>query len=197
MTVVRRRQLRQRFDREYHRLASEHDSNLKAGTGLAERELRVEGIGRRSLTASARTGYADQWAAIQERFAGTPADALAASQVLAVAVMREQAYPAEHHDQALADLSIEHAGTLDHYRAAEEISHSAASGRPQWKTCGNAASTTLPCSVTSSASLLTLCPGQPRLPSGKTNPMDAGTRSRRCSLTIRVLHRSGGGRAGL
>jgi hypothetical protein len=128
MTVVRRRQLRQRFDREYHRLASEHDSNLKAGTGLAERELRVEGIGRRSLTASARAGYADQWAAIQERFAGTPADALAASQVLAVAVMREQAYPAEHHDQALADLSIEHAGTLDHYRAAEEISHSAASG---------------------------------------------------------------------
>ena len=62
------------------------------------------------------------------RFAGTPADALAASQVLAVAVMRDQVYPAEHHGQVLADRSIEHAGTLDRYRAAEEISHNAASG---------------------------------------------------------------------
>lgn len=128
LTVMRRRRLRQRFDREYHRLAGDRDSRFKAGTGLAERERRVEGPGQRSLTASARAGYADQWAGIQERFAGPPGDALAASQVLAVAVMSELVYPAEHHDQVLADRSIEHAGTLDHYRAAEEISRSAASG---------------------------------------------------------------------
>jgi hypothetical protein len=125
MTVMRRRRLRQRFDREYHRLAGERDSKFTAGNGLTER--RVEGLGIRPLTASARAGYADQRAHIQERFAGTPADALAASQVLAAAVMSEQAYPAEHHDQVLADRPTEHAGTLDHYRAAEEISHSAAS----------------------------------------------------------------------
>jgi hypothetical protein len=128
LTVMRRRRLRQRFDREYQRLAGERDSKFKAGTWLAERERRVEGPGLRSLTGSARAAYADQWAGIQERFAGTPADALAASQVLAVAVMSEQVYPAEHHDHVLADQCIEHAGTLDHYRAAEEISHSAASG---------------------------------------------------------------------
>ena len=36
--------------------------------------------------------------------------------------------PAEHGDQVLADLSVEHSGTLDHYRAAEEISQRAAAG---------------------------------------------------------------------
>ncbi len=42
--------------------------------------------------------------------------------------MTERGYPAEHHDQVLADLSVEHSGTLDRYRAAEEISQSAAAG---------------------------------------------------------------------
>ena len=50
------------------------------------------------------------------------------SQPLMVAVMTERGYPAEDHDQVLADLSVEHASMLDHYRAAEEISRSAASG---------------------------------------------------------------------
>ena len=36
--------------------------------------------------------------------------------------------PAEDHDQVLADLSVEHAQTLGRYRAAEEISASAAAG---------------------------------------------------------------------
>ena len=42
--------------------------------------------------------------------------------------MTERGYPVEHHDQVLADLSVEHSGTLDRYRAAEEISGKAAAG---------------------------------------------------------------------
>ena len=48
--------------------------------------------------------------------------------MLVVAVMTERGYPAEHDDQVLADLSVEHSGTLDRYRAAEEISQRAAAG---------------------------------------------------------------------
>jgi hypothetical protein len=165
---MRRRRLRQRFEREYHRLAGERDSKFTAGNGLTE--WRVEGLGIRPLTAAARAGYADQWAHIQERFAGTPADALAASQVLAVAVMSEQVYPAEHHDQVLADRSIEHAGTLDHYRRPRRSVTAPRRARPQWRTCGKASSTTVPCSVTSSASLLTPCPDRPRPPRGNASP---------------------------
>jgi hypothetical protein len=128
LTVMRRRRLRQRFDQEYRRLAGERDSRLTAGTGLAGRGQPAAGTGIRPLTAPARAGYADQWADIQERFAGAPADALAASQALAVAVLSQRAYPAQHHGQMLADRSVEHAETLDHYRAAEEISQDAAAG---------------------------------------------------------------------
>ena len=44
--------------------------------------------------------------------------------------MTERGYPAGQHDQdqVLADLSVEHSGTLDRYRAAEEISVKAAAG---------------------------------------------------------------------
>jgi hypothetical protein len=42
--------------------------------------------------------------------------------------MTERGYPADQPDQVLADLSVTHASSLDSYRAAEEISQSAASG---------------------------------------------------------------------
>jgi hypothetical protein len=128
MVAMRRRRLQQRFGPEYDRLVGERDSKLKAEAELSERQRRVQKLDIRPLTPSARASYADQWAGIQQRFVDAPADAVAASQVLVVAVMSERGYPAEHHDQMLADLSVEHAQTLDHYRAAEKISATAAAG---------------------------------------------------------------------
>jgi hypothetical protein len=127
-TVMRRRRLQQRFGPEYDRAVGERDSKLKAEGELAERERRVRDLDIRPLTDAARAGYADQWAAIQERFVDAPADAVAGSQLLVAAVMTERGYPTEHPDQVLADLSVEHSDTLDRYRAAEEISKSAALG---------------------------------------------------------------------
>lgn len=126
--VRRRRRLQQRFGPEYDRLAGDRDSKLKAESELAGRERRVDGLEIQPLTESARAGYALRWAGIQEQFVDTPEDAVASSQLLVVAVMTELGYPAEDPDQMLADLSVEHAATLDHYRAAEETSRSAAAG---------------------------------------------------------------------
>ena len=129
VTAVRRRsRLRQRFGPEYDLLAEERDSKLKAESELAGREKRVHGLDIQPLTESARAGYAIQWAAIQEQFVNTPADAVASSQLLVVEVMCELGYPAEDPDQMLADLSVEHASTLGYYRAAEETSRHAAAG---------------------------------------------------------------------
>jgi hypothetical protein len=128
MAVMRRRRLQQRFGPEYDRLVGERDSKLKAEAELTERERRVQGLDIRALTDAARENYTERWARIQEQFVDAPEDAVSASQVLVVAVMSERGYPAEHHDQVLADLSVEHASTLDHYRAAQEISANAASG---------------------------------------------------------------------
>ena len=126
--VRRRRRLRQRFGPEYDRLVGERDSKRKAESELTGRERRVDGLDIQPLTESARAGYALQWAGIQEQFVDTPADAVASSQLLVVAVMTELGYPAEDPDQMLADLSVEHAATLGHYRAAEETSRNAAAG---------------------------------------------------------------------
>lgn len=126
--VRRRRRLRQRFGPEYDRLAAEHDSKLRAESELTARERRVSGLHIQPLTNSARARYALQWAGIQEQFVDTPADAVASSQLIVVAVMTELGYPAEDRDQVLADLSVEHAAKLGHYRAAEETSRNAAAG---------------------------------------------------------------------
>ena len=128
MAVMRRRRLQQRFGPEYDRVAGERDSKLKAESELTERERRVRDLDIQPLTDSARASYSGQWADMQERFVDAPADAVAGSQLLVAAVMTDRGYPTEHQDQVLADLSVEHSDTLDHYRAAEQISASAASG---------------------------------------------------------------------
>ncbi len=128
MAAARRRRLQQRFGPEYDRAVGEHASKLKAEAELSERERRVHELDIRPLTPAARASYAAQWAGLQQRFVDEPAEAVAASQVLVVTVMTERGYPADHRDQVLADLSVQHAKTLDHYRAAEKISELAAAG---------------------------------------------------------------------
>jgi len=128
LAVSRRRRLQHRFGPEYDRLVGERDSKLKAEAELTGRERRVRDLDIHPLTASARADYADQWAAIQAQFVDAPDKAVSAAQVLVVAVMGERGYPANDHDQILADLSVEHAGTLVGYRSAEQTSESAASG---------------------------------------------------------------------
>jgi hypothetical protein len=122
----RRRRLRQRFGPEYDRLVEERESRLKAEAELAGRERRVRGLDIRPLDPAARSRYAGQWASIQERFVDAPQQAVAEAQRLVMAVMSERGYPAEGNEQVLADLSVEHASTLDSYRAAYDISQSAA-----------------------------------------------------------------------
>jgi hypothetical protein len=128
MAVFRRRRLQQRFGPEYDRVVGERDSRREAEAELAGRERRVQGLDIRPLADVARAGYAGQWTGIQEQFVDAPADAVAGAQVLVAAVMAERGYPAGQHDQVLADLSVGHSGTLDRYRAAEEVSGRSAAG---------------------------------------------------------------------
>ena len=126
--ATRRRQLRQRFGPEYDRVASEMRSQRKADAELAERERRVRGLDIHPLDETIRVKYAAEWTAIQERFVEQPEQAVTQARLLVTSVMKDQGYPTEGHDQILADLSVEHAGTLDHFRAANQISMQAEEG---------------------------------------------------------------------
>ena len=122
----RRRRLRRRFGPEYDSLVEERGSRRKAEAELAGREKRVRGLHIRPLVPAARSRYARRWTAIQEHFVDAPPGAVADAQRLVLAVMSERGYPTEGDDQVLADLSVDHADALDHYRVAHGISQRAA-----------------------------------------------------------------------
>ena len=129
LMVQRRRRLQRRFGPEYDRLVEQRGSRLRAEAELMHRERRVRQLDIRPLTDEERAQYSVQWAGLQEEFVDRPADAVSASQVLVTAVMKDRGYPMGDREQVLADLSVDHSSTLEHYRAAEQISeHGAARG---------------------------------------------------------------------
>ena len=126
--AMRRRRLQQRFGPEYDRAVESSDSRRKAEAELTERERRVRKLDIRPLDAAARDRYASEWRTIQEQFVDTPAQAVTSAQSLITSVMTERGYPTEDAEQITADLSVEHAGTIDEFRTAQELSGRAAGG---------------------------------------------------------------------
>lgn len=123
---MRRQRLRKRFGPEYDRVLSESDSRRVAETELSEREKRVQGLELTDLSEATREQFETRWADVQELFVESPVEAIAQGQRLVEEVMRERGYPVAEFDQTIADLSVEHARTLDHFRSAHEVSQKAA-----------------------------------------------------------------------
>ena len=120
---LQRKRLRQRFGPEYDRAVEEHDSAREAQRELAGRERRHKDLDIRPLSPAARERYARQWARVQEQFVDHPAAAVQEADQVLVSLMSERGYPTEGYEQQLADLSVRHARTLEHYRAAHETRH--------------------------------------------------------------------------
>ncbi|MFI6217148.1 hypothetical protein ACIBCD_34545 [Nocardia brasiliensis] len=119
--MVRRQRLRSRFGPEYDRTVQEHDDRRAAERELAERERRHAELELRTLSDEQKQLYTARWVEVQEQFIDDPAAALLAADRLLTTVMAERGYPTENFDQQVADLSVEHAEPLGHYRAAHEI----------------------------------------------------------------------------
>ena len=128
MMANRRRRLKERFGPEYDRAVTESGSRREAEAELAGRERHHRELDIRPLSPAARAQYSSEWAAVQEQFVDAPQAAVTGAQTLVSAVMEDRGYPTQPYDQTLADLSVEHASTLDHFRAAHDISQNAAAG---------------------------------------------------------------------
>ncbi|WP_103352398.1 hypothetical protein [Amycolatopsis sp. CA-128772] len=115
---MQRKRLQQRFGPEYDRTVAEKDSPRAAQRELAERERRHKELDIRPLSASARERYAREWAQVQEKFVDEPSAAVSEAEQLLNSLMAERGYPTEGYEQQVADLSVRHAKTLEHYRAA-------------------------------------------------------------------------------
>jgi hypothetical protein len=117
-----RRALRDRFGPEYDRALAETGSAGKAESLLGERVKRREALEIRDLDPRARERYSESWRSVQAHFVDDPHGAVREADELVMDVMRDRGYPTSDFDQQAGDLSVDHAGVIDNYRKAHEIS---------------------------------------------------------------------------
>lgn len=111
--------LKERFGPEYER-ALEADGR-KAEAQLAEREKRVEKLQIHPVPPELREGFVSSWQADQARFVDEPEAAVAEADALVQRVMEARGYPTGTVDQKGMDISVDHPGVMENYRAAHEV----------------------------------------------------------------------------
>ena len=124
----RRRRLRKTFGPEYDRVVADTGNRTEAEKELLERTKRHARLELKPLSAESRTRYAAAWEEVQIRFVDNPGEAVATADELVTRLIAERGYPTGDYDERLADLSVEHAATLEHYRAAHDISRRSRDG---------------------------------------------------------------------
>jgi len=120
LRTQRSKKLRERFGPEYERAVSEAGSN-RAEAKLARIEKRVKKYDIRPLEATARDRYVVQWRLVQARFVDDPNGTVGEADRLLGDVMAARGYPVADFEQQAADLSVNHAPVIEHYRAGHEI----------------------------------------------------------------------------
>jgi hypothetical protein len=113
--------LRSRFGPEYRRVVDEADDRRAAESELEARQRRVDKLDIRPLPEAERDRYAAEWKAVQAHFVDEPAAAISEADRLIGDVMEAQGYPVADFEQRAADVSVDHPGVVEHYRAAHAI----------------------------------------------------------------------------
>ena len=129
MREKRRRDLRERFGDEYDTTVVERGSTRAAERELLDRTARHEQLHITPLDRDRRVALSARWRDTQAHFVDEPSTALGEADELVQEVMRERGYPVGDFEQRTADLSVEHADVLGHYRDAHEIAVANDDGR--------------------------------------------------------------------
>jgi FtsZ-interacting cell division protein ZipA len=125
----RRLQLRERFGPEYDREVERLGSVARAERELMAREKRVHKQHLHPLPETQRLQFASEWRNVQTQFVDEPSAAVENAHALIKQVMVARGYTIERFDQRVSDLSVEHAGVVQHYRAAHELAVANREGR--------------------------------------------------------------------
>nr|WP_296075902.1 hypothetical protein [uncultured Actinoplanes sp.] len=126
--VGRRRKLQNTFGPEYDRVVADTGSRTEAEKELREREKRHAELELRPLSPESQARYQAAWEEVQIQFVDNPTQAVTTADELVTRLIEERGYPTGDHETQMADLSVEHAGTLQHYRDAHEISRRNSAG---------------------------------------------------------------------
>lgn len=125
----RQAELKRRFGPEYDRAVQELGSEAAAEKELHARERRIHRQHVRSLSEDDRTQFSSDWGNVQARFVDDPSGAVTAADDLIQKVMLARGYSATDAEQRVADLSVEHADVVDHYRSARVLADANREGR--------------------------------------------------------------------
>jgi hypothetical protein len=117
----RSRQLREHFGPEYDRTVTAVGDQSRAESELAQREERIRRLQVRSLTASDRQRFLENWRACQAQFVDDPAGAVRAADNLVVEIMKARGYAFDDPRQRLADISAAYPRRTEEYREATFI----------------------------------------------------------------------------
>jgi hypothetical protein len=121
--------LKHRFGPEYDREVEKQGDVTKAERELIAREKRVKQRQLKPLLEADRVRFAADWRVVQARFVDDPASAVHDADDLIKAVMLARGYEIEDFGQRVADLSVEHANVVQHYRAARVLADANREGR--------------------------------------------------------------------
>jgi len=113
--------LKSRFGPEYSRAVEESGGAKEAEAQLQVRAARVKKYRLQPLSTEDKARFAAAWRGIQARFVDDPRDATAGADDLLGQVMSARGYPDGDFDQRLEDLSVDHAQTVQNYRAAHDV----------------------------------------------------------------------------
>jgi hypothetical protein len=119
---MRTEQLRSRFGDEYERTVTETGKRSDAESELLTREKRRKELTIVPLSQESRERHAQSWRDTQTRFVDAPAEAVTDADRLVQEVMQERGYPVEDFEQRSSDISVDHPGVVQDYRAAHAIS---------------------------------------------------------------------------
>ncbi|MBB2948026.1 hypothetical protein FB565_007797 [Actinoplanes lutulentus] len=120
--ALRRRRLQQTFGPEYDRVVADTGNRTEAERELNERTKRHAQFELSPLSPESRSKYSAAWEEVQIRFVDDPKEAVSTADELVTKLITERGYPTGDYDEHLANLSVEHASTLEHYRSAHDIS---------------------------------------------------------------------------
>lgn len=121
MRKRRSEDLKSRFGAEYDHLAQRTGDEGKAEALLAAREKRVAAFSFTPLTSEQRDRFVTSWREVQAQFVDDPAGAVTRADDLLGEVMKARGYPVADFAQRAADLSVDHAEVVQHYRTAHDI----------------------------------------------------------------------------
>src|SRR6202521_5975228 len=113
--------LQNRFGPEYGRTVGELGGRTKAESELKAREKRVEHLTITPLAPAEAARFSQAWNALQGRFVDNPKGVVVQADELVRELMLKRGYPMGDFERRAADISVDHPGLVETYRAAQTI----------------------------------------------------------------------------